>query len=59
MNNATITTELRKLYVQAEADKPFFADTVEQIKDHAQRLDILMQAIATIHHIVTEASASG
>ena len=47
------------MHVQAEADKPFFANTVEQSNDHARCLHSLAQAIATIPHIVTEANANG
>ena len=45
MNNAQLMHELHKVHVQAEADRNFFANTVEQINVHAQRLDILRKGV--------------
>ena len=59
MSSDQCTHELHKMYAQAAADKMFFADTVEQKNDHAQRLDNVRQAMLSISHIVAEANASG
>ena len=62
MTIAALTHEVHKLYVQAEADKIFFNNTVDQINDHLQRFDIMKQAMATLSDItgkvVAGASAS-
>ena len=57
MNKATLTHELYKLYVQAEAHRAFFVNTVDQMNDHAQRLDVMKQAMATISDIARKVSA--
>ena len=43
--------------MQAKGDKAFFAHTVDQINDHAQRLDIMKQAMATLSDITGKVGA--
>ena len=45
MDNSQLTHELHKLFVQAEADARHFANVHEEVDDHAQRINILTQAM--------------
>ena len=45
MNNAQLTHELHKLFVQAEVGKGHFNNVHDEADDHVQRINVITQAI--------------
>ena len=45
---------MHKLFVETEANRPFFGQTVEQINDHAGRLDVALQAVQGLRVMVDQ-----
>ena len=54
VDHQALTVEVHKIFMEMEANRPFYGNRVEQINDHTERIDILLQAIQGLRVLVDQ-----